>query len=217
MEPPHAFHDNHSIITMNEPVVVTGAVVGGGGGGGGGGAVRAPGARHRYDFWNRPIPKLRTIKSLATVNLFVLAVRLVQLFFAGVILGIMAYFINLENQAKSRVTRSFIFSLVTPIFSIITQFNYLIDYDYFLFFVWDFAICLGYLISFFWLYDTVQDYLTCKWGSFNPFGNDRCAQVRSVMVMQIIESVLWLTTSVIAGYDVWRAKRLIKKKFGLEI
>lgn len=158
------------------------------------------------------IPGLKKFNHLATTNIFVLAIRLVQIFFSGCILGIMAYYISQQNSRKEKVPRSFVFSLIVPIFSILTQFNYILDYNYYLFFLWDFAISMGYLISFFWLFDKVEDYLPCKWGAFNPFGTDRCAQTRSVLVMQIIETVLWFTTAVFAAFQVYRTKKTMTEK-----
>lgn len=163
----------------------------------------------RPSLWRTP--KVVYVRSLATTNLFVLAIRLVQVFFAGVILGIMAYYISLLSKDKAYIPSSFTFSLVVPVFAIVTQFVYCFKFDHYLYFIWDLAIGLGFLISFFWLHDYVRDQLTCGWGSFNPFGSDRCAQTRSVFVMQIILAVLWAATSVLQAFAVWRAKRQIRR------
>lgn len=153
------------------------------------------------------VPKVKVIRSLATVNLFVLSIRLVQIFFEGVVLGIMAYYIQLLNDANSSIPSSFTFLLVACVFAIITQFIYCFKYTHNLYFLWDFAIALGFLIGFFWLYDYVKDTLPCGWGAFNPFGSDRCAQTRSVLVICIILACLWLGTSIINAFSVWKKKR----------
>ncbi|VVT51597.1 uncharacterized protein SAPINGB_P003149 [Magnusiomyces paraingens] len=155
-------------------------------------------------------PQVVYIRSLATINLFVLAIRLVQIFFAGVILGIMAYYLNILHNDKTHIPSSFIFALVVPVFAILTQFIYCFRFEHHLYFLWDLAIGLGFLISFFWFHDTVSDQLSCGWGAFNPFGSDRCAQTRSVFVMEIILTVLWIATAAIQAFGIWRTKRQIR-------
>lgn len=152
-------------------------------------------------------PKVVYIRSLATINLFVLAIRLVQVFFAGCVLGIMAYYISLLNQQSAHVPYSFTFALVVPCFAILTQFIYCFRFNHKLYFIWDFCIGIGFLLSFFWFFDGVRGSLSCSWGAFNPFGTDRCAQTRSVFVMQIILTVLWMVTSIITVFADWRSKR----------
>lgn len=157
--------------------------------------------------------KLRNIKdSFTTSNAFILLIRFVQLFFGGVILGIMAYYINLQRLAHQRVLRAYTFALTSAVMALATQLLYCIDYEHTLFFVWDLAVGLGYLIAMFWLLDTTEPYLWCKWSSFNPFGADRCAQTRSVLVMQIIETCLWCATAAFGFYKVYQTKRELLQK-----
>ncbi|VVT50634.1 uncharacterized protein SAPINGB_P002829 [Magnusiomyces paraingens] len=155
--------------------------------------------------------KIRRVESLATSNILLILVRFSQIFFAGVILGIMASYIKTQRKAHETVYRSYVFALCVPVFSLTTQIIYCLEYERILYFLWDFAIGLGYLVSMFWLYDKVEDYLICRWGSFNPFGSDWCPQTRSVIVAQIIQASLWAATAAYGFYGVYKTKKDILK------
>lgn len=136
------------------------------------------------------------LRSLATVNLAILAIRLIQFFFAGMILGLMGYFIHQELKAGKSATSPYCFVLVVAIVTIITHFVYCFSFYHKLTFLWDLALATGWLISFFWVLNYVQP-LPCTWSAFNPFGSDHCAQVRAVLIIQIVISVLWYITGAI--------------------
>ena len=169
-----------------------------------------PFKKNSYSF----LPKVTRLTSLASTNLFVLALRLVQFFFSGVVLGVMAYYINMQIKAvpAEKASSPFIFVLVVATFSMMTQFMYCFSYQHRLFFLWDAALSVGWILSFFWLLNFVSSSLDYGWGAFNPFGSDRCSQTRSVLVIQIILCVLWAVTAAIQAYDVWRGKRVIATK-----
>lgn len=150
---------------------------------------------------------IKYVRRLTTVNLFVFVIRLVQSFFAGVVTGIMAYYIHLLKLAHQTVPAHFIFALVVPVFALTTQIIYCLEYEHNLYFLWDLCTAIGFLLSFFWFYDGVRSTLTCGWGAFNPFGADRCAQTRSVLVMQIILASLWLCTALMGAYSRIRNKK----------
>lgn len=164
--------------------------------------------------WRFPLQdaQVKYIRKLTTVNLFIFAIRLVQIFFEGVVVGILSYYSNLFRISQSKVPSHFIFALVVSVFAILTQFIYCFNYEHKLYFLWDLCVAVGFVVSFFWLYDGVESSLTCKWGAFNPFGSDRCAQTRSVFVMEIILAVLWLVTAVVGGFANWRAKKELVAK-----
>lgn len=167
-----------------------------------------PFSKHSYGF----LPKVTKLTALASTNLFVLAIRLVQFFFAGVVLGVMAYYIDTQLAAKTDASSPYIFALVVAAFSMFTQFAYCFSYQHKLFFLWDLFIGVFWILSFFWLLNFVSGSLTCGWGAFNPFGADKCAQTRAVLVIQIILTVLWIATAAIQAFDVWRNKRVIATK-----
>lgn len=167
-----------------------------------------PFKKNSYTF----LPKVTHLTSLASTNLFVLALRLVQFFFSGVVLGVMAYYISTQLSAGQDASSPFIFVLAVACFSMATQFAYCFSYQHKLFFLWDFFIAIFWILSFFWLLNSVSPSLTCGWGAFNPFGSDRCSQTRSVLVIQIILTVLWAVSGAIQAYDVWRGKRIIATK-----
>lgn len=150
------------------------------------------------------------LRSLASTNLLILAIRLVQFFFAGVVLGIMAYYIDTQRSDGEKASSPYVFSLVVVITALLTQIIYCFNYQHRLFFLWDIAIAIAILLSFFWFLNSAQQYLECGWSSFNPFGSDRCSQTRSVFVMQIILAILWFLTGAIQAYDVWRARRSLE-------
>lgn len=158
------------------------------------------------------LPKITKLTALASTNLFVLALRLVQFFFSGVVLGIMAYYINTQIQDGDSASSPYVFTLVVSAFAMLTQFMYCFSYQHRLFFLWDIFLAVFWILSFFWLLNYVNPNLTCKWGSFNPFGSDRCAQTRSVLVLQIVQTALWALSGAIQAYDVFRGKRYIATK-----
>lgn len=154
----------------------------------------------------RFIPHISSLSALASANLFVVAIRLVQFFFTGVVLGIMAYYIHLELSLKESASSPFCFTLVVAIVSMITQFAYCVWAEHRLLWLWDVCNGIGWLLSFFWLLNFVGSELTCSWKAFNPFGSDRCAQTRSVLVIQIIVAILWFLTGACQLYRVWRRR-----------
>lgn len=162
-------------------------------------------------------PKVTRLTALASTNLFVLAIRLVQFFFSGVVLGVMAYYIELQRDAGETPESPFIFTLAVSVFAILTQFIYCFSYQHRLYFLWDICIAIAILLSFFWLLNAVDDSLTCGWSSFNPFGSDRCAQTRSILIIQIVLAILWAITGLIQAYDVWRGKRILATKAEIEV
>lgn len=163
----------------------------------------------KREGWRFPLQNasVKYIRKITTVNLFIFVVRLVQIFFEGVTVGILAYFIQLFHQNNQRVPSHFVFSLVAGVFAILTQIIYCFRYEHKLYFLWDLGVAVGFVVSFFWFYDGVGGQLTCKWGSFNPFTADRCVQTRSVFIMQIILAVLWLFTSLMGALANWRSKK----------
>lgn len=167
-----------------------------------------PFKKQSYHF----IPKVTRLTSLASTNLFVLAIRLVQFFFSGVVLGVMAYYINLQLTSGYKASSPYIFVLVVAAFAMLTQFAYCFSYNHNLFFLWDWFLAVFWILSFFWLLNFVSDDLYCGWSSFNPFGGDRCAQTRSVLIIQIIETILWAITGAIQLYDTRRHRHEIAAK-----
>lgn len=167
-----------------------------------------PFKKHSYTF----LPKFTKLTSLASTNLFVLAIRLVQIFFEGVVLGVIADYISIQLSEGLSASSPYVFTVVVSCFSILTQFAYCFSYQHKLFFMWDAVIAVFWIMSFFWLLNMVGDYLSCGWSSFNPFGADRCSQTRSVLIIQIVLTILWAITSAIQGFDVWRGKRIIAAK-----
>lgn len=167
-----------------------------------------PFKKHSYSF----LPKVTRLTSLASTNLFVLAIRLVQFFFSGVVLGVMSYYINLQLTSGYKASSPFIFVLVVAAFAIFTQFGYCFSYNHRLFFLWDLFLAVFWILSFFWLLNSVSNDLYCGWGSFNPFGGDRCAQTRSVLIIQIVQTILWAITGFIQAYDTWRHPHEIAAK-----
>lgn len=156
------------------------------------------------------------LKSLATANLFILAIRLVQVFFAGCVTGIMAYYIKLNTGSGEKAPSPFVFSLVVAVSAIVTQLIYCFSFYHRLTFLWDAAVGCGFIISMFWNLNYVSP-LSCKWGAFNPFGTDRCAQTRSVLVMQIILAIMWFITSFIGAFQLWRLSKAPAQKLAAEI
>lgn len=168
----------------------------------------------KREGWRFPLQdaSVKYVRRLTTVNLFIFAIRLVQVFFEGVIVGILSYYVTLFRQSGQHVPSHFTFSLVVGVFAILTQVIYCFNYEHKLYFLWDLGTCVGFVVSFFWFYDGVEGSLTCKWGAFNPFGADRCAQTRSVFVMQIILASLWFFTALMGGYANWRARKELVAK-----
>lgn len=146
------------------------------------------------------------LRSLATVNLAVLAIRLIQFFFAGMELGLMAYFIQQELSVGDEASSPYCFVLVIAVVNIITHFIYCFSFYHKLTFLWDLAIATGWLISFFWMLNYVQP-LSCGWSAFNPFGDDHCSQQRAVLVIQIVISVLWYLTGLIGLVELIKYNR----------
>lgn len=165
------------------------------------------------------VPKFSQLSALASTNLFVLALRLVQFFFSGVVLGVLAYYIDIQRSNHEKSSSPYVFSLVVATISMLTQFLYCFTYEHQLYFLWDLCNAVGWLLAFFWLLDFVGDGLTCGWGAFNPFGGDRCSQTRSVLVMQIIVAVMWFVTSGVQAYKVWkhRGHKMVSEKIEVEV
>jgi hypothetical protein len=146
------------------------------------------------------------LRSLATVNLAILAIRLIQFFFAGMVMGLMAFFIQQEIKAGQDASSPYCFVLVVAVVTIITHFIYCFSFYHKLTFLWDLALATGWLISFFWVLNFVQP-LPCSWSAFNPFGEDHCSQQRAVLVIQIVISVLWYITGAIGLTSLIRINR----------
>ncbi|CAN6645834.1 hypothetical protein TRVA0_021S01244 [Trichomonascus vanleenenianus] len=155
------------------------------------------------------MPPIAKLKSLATTNLAVLCLRLVQFFFAGVEVGIMGYYIKLQLSNGDKASSPYIFVLVVGVFTMLTQFIYCFNYYHRMTFLWDAAVATGWLLSFFWLLNYVSP-LACGWSSFNPFGSDKCGQTRSVLTMEIILAVLWFFTAFLGLLDLFKARRKAK-------
>lgn len=158
------------------------------------------------------LPKVTYLTALASTNLFVLAIRLVQFFFSGVVLGVIASYIDLQLKAGDDASSPYIFILTVAAISMATQFGYCFSYQHKLFFLWDLFLAVFWILSFFWLLNFVSGSLTCSWTAFNPFGSDKCAQTRSVLVIQIVLTLLWTITGLIQAYDVHRGKRVYATK-----
>ena len=149
------------------------------------------------------------MKSLATTNLAILSLRLIQFFFAGVVVGIMGFFIKQQIIVGLLASSPYIFVLVVGVVTMLTQFIYCFSVRLLLAFAWDGALATGWLISFFWLLNFVQP-LPCGWNAFNPFGSSQCGQTRSVLVIQIVLAILWYLTAVVGLFDYVKASRAKK-------
>jgi hypothetical protein len=156
--------------------------------------------------------KIGKLRSLASTNLFILALRLIQFFFGGVVMGIMAYYIDIQLKAGLKAPSPYVFSLVVALSALFTQIIYCFSFEMKKAFVWDVAVGIGFLLSFFWFLNFAGGYLSCGWSSFNPFGSDRCAQTRSVFILQIILAILWFLTGLLQAIDFIRARRYVAAK-----
>lgn len=166
---------------------------------------------------NKFAPHMKRLSELASTNLFVLALRLIQFFFSGVVLGIMAYYIDLQRKQGRSASSPFVFSLVVAIISMATQFLYCFSYEHNFFWLWDEGNAIAWLLAFFWLLNFVGGSLPCGWSSFNPFGSDRCAQTRSVLVIQIIMAVSWVVTGAFSAFKVWKHKGHHARKVEMDV
>jgi hypothetical protein len=146
------------------------------------------------------------LRSLATTNLAVLVLRLIQFFFAGMEVGIIAYWIKTQRANGLDASSPYVFTLVVGVGTMLTQFLYCFDRTHRLLCLWDVCIGVAWILSFFWLLNFVSP-LSCAWSAFNPFGTDHCGQVRAVLVIQIVLCVLWLLTALIGLVGLFRGPR----------
>lgn len=146
------------------------------------------------------------LKSLATTNLAVLCLRLVQFFFAGMEVGLMGYFIKNQLEDGKDASSPCVFILVVGVFTMITQFTYCFAFYHSYVWLWDAAIATGWLISFFWYYNFVKP-IDCEWKAFNPFGADHCGQIRAVLVIQLVIACLWYLTAALGLWTLFKNKK----------
>lgn len=156
--------------------------------------------------------KIGKLRALASTNLFILATRLVQFFFAGVVMGIMAYYIDQQRKEGLKASSPYVFSLFVTITAMLTQIIYCFNIQGNLFYLWDGALGVAFLLSFFWYLNFAGGYLTCKWTAFNPFGSDRCGQIRAVFIIQIILAILWFFTGTLQAIALFRSRRYVAAK-----
>lgn len=157
-----------------------------------------------------PKKKPGLVQSLASTNLAVLMLRLMQFFFAGVVTGIMAYFIKTQKNAGTSPANSYTFSLVVGVTTMFTQFLYCANLQLLVLFFWDAAIATGWILAMFWLRD-YESPLPCAWSAFNPFGSSHCGQVRAVMAFQIVSGCLWYLSAAVGAFNWYSAGQAGKK------
>lgn len=146
------------------------------------------------------------LKSFATTNLAILALRLIQFFFAGVEVGVVAYWIKTQRDNGMDASSPYVFTLVVGVGTIVTQFIYCFNTTHRLLFLWDVCIGVAWILAFFWMLNFVSP-LSCAWSAFNPFGADHCGQVRAELVLQIVLCVLWFLTGLIGFVSLFRRPR----------
>ncbi len=144
-------------------------------------------------------------KKFTTVNLYVLFIRFLEFFFAGLILGICAYHIRTANVFKRRVTSALVFSLWMGIMCICTLFYYCLDASTGLLhlFWWDLIIAITWMIAYFWFWDLANP-LTCKRTTANPFSGNSCQRNQAILVFEIVSIILWLATAAIGLYYLYK-------------
>lgn len=145
-------------------------------------------------------------KSLASTNLAVLALRLVQFFFAGMEVGLMGYFIKDQTSAGKSASSPYCFVTVVGVITMLTQFIYCFNIYHVHLFLWDACLATAWLLSFFWLLNA-ESPISCSWSAFNPFGSDHCGQIRAVLVIQIVLAVLWYLTALLGLWTLIKARR----------
>lgn len=147
------------------------------------------------------------IRTLATTNLIILILRLVQVFFAGIVLGIMANFIKDQKNNGDSASSPYVFDLVVATASILTQIIYCFNFYHRLVCLWDICLAVGWLLSMFWLLNK-ENPISCSWSAFNPFGTNSCGQIRGVLISQIVEAVVWFITGAVGVIAIIRANRV---------
>lgn len=150
------------------------------------------------------------MQSLASTNLAVLMLRLMQFFFAGMITGIMAYFIKNQHKAGMTASSPYVFVLVVGVTTMFTQFVYCISLQILVLFFWDAAIATGWIVSMFWLLN-FENPMPCGWNAFNPFGSSQCGQIRAVLAFQIVSACLWYLSALVGAYNWYSAGQAAKK------
>lgn len=153
------------------------------------------------------------LKSLATTNLAVLCLRLVQFFFAGMEVGLMGYFIKNQLAEDKDPSSPYVFVLVVGVFTMITQFVYCFAFYHSYVWLWDVAVGTGWIISFFWLLNAANP-IPCDWSAFNPFGSSHCGQVRAVLVIQIVLACLWYLTAACGLWTLFKNKKKLRAMGG---
>lgn len=150
------------------------------------------------------------LKSLASTNLFILALRLVQFFFAGMEVGLMGFYIKSEIDVGESASSPFVFVLVIGVVVMMTQFAYCFTFTHPHLYFWDMALATAWIVSFFWLLNFEQPTLNCSWSAFNPFGADHCGQTRAVLIIQIVLGCLWYLTAGIGLFTLFQNSRARK-------
>jgi hypothetical protein len=149
------------------------------------------------------------VKSLATTNLLILIFRLVQFFFAGVVCGIVAWYIHQQTTPTGSASSPYVFSIIVAIATILTQFIYCIDFSHRLVFLWDLVLGYTWIMAFVWLLDSSRP-LPCGWSAFDPFGNAGCGKIRGVLIFQIVLACMWIITAIVGFVALIQHKRRSK-------
>ncbi len=146
------------------------------------------------------------VKKHTSVNIYVLFLRFIQFFFAGMIIGVCAYYIKVCRKYHQSIPMGVNFALVIGVIAIVTLFAYLfvnIRKMHSLFF-WDIAMFVFWLLSFFWLKDKLHPVMKCSWKHANPFTGNNCQQFQAVLVFEIVCCALWGLTA-ISGFLMFRS------------
>lgn len=152
------------------------------------------------------------VKKYQKINLYVLSIRFLEFFFAGLIMGLCCYHIQTARAFHRRVLGGIIFLLILSIFSILTLFAYCFNIFRKLLwlFWWDFALFLVWIIAYFWFWDVVSP-LTCHRRNANPFAGNSCQRNQSILIFSVVEGCLWLLTALIGLYELYKAYKAEKQ------
>lgn len=149
-------------------------------------------------------------KSLTNINLLILAIRLVQFFFAGMEVGLMGYYIKQELDGGDEASSPFCFMLVVGVMTMIMQFVYCFEFYLEHMFLLDLTVATFWIISFFWMLNYLNP-LPCGWGAFNPFGSNHCGQSRAVLIIAIVLSVMWYGTAAMGVFNFFKRKKKTRR------